>query len=293
MSSAPLPRYGVTSQNEPADVIDFAVESLRHFGYAVIDSGFSNIELQALGDAFDAARKTSFNLYGEQYLRSIDEHNTIRCLLVHDRLFLKLALNERVHSICKALIGANFILNQQNGIINPGDETTYNQAAYHRDLPYQHFVSSRPLAINALFCIDDFTVENGATKVIPASQKVEAFPSDQLVRSSEISLTAPAGSFLLLDCMAFHCGGKNLSRRDRRAVNHVFTIGLLRQQLDIPAILGEGYVSDAHVRRLLGYEFRCPTRIEAYYGIRAAKLGVNDTKFHGRPSPDGTALTGT
>jgi ectoine hydroxylase-related dioxygenase (phytanoyl-CoA dioxygenase family) len=286
MNSTPLPRYGVTTQNEPADDIDFAVESLRHFGFAVVDGGFSKIEMQALEDAFDAARKTSLDLHGEQYLRSIDEHNTIRCLLMHDRLFLKLALNERVHSICRALIGANFILNQQNGIINPGNEATYNQAAYHRDLPYQHFVSSRPLAINALFCIDDFTVENGATKVIPASQKVEAFPSDQLIRSSEITLTAPAGSFLLLDCMAFHRGGKNLSRRDRRAINHVFTIGLLRQQLDMPAMLGDRYVSDPHVRRLLGYEFRCPTSIEAYYRSRAAKLGVDDTNLHARPSSD-------
>lgn len=275
MSSVALPRYGVTSQNEPADEIDFAIELLRHFGFAVIDGGFSGIELQALRDAFDKARASALRLYGEQSLRSIDEHNTIRCLLAHDRLFLKLALNECVHLICTALIGPSFILNQQNGIINPGNEATYNQGAYHRDLPYQHFVSSRPLAINALFCIDDFTAENGATKVVPASQKVEAFPSDLLIRSSEITLTARAGSFLLLDCMAFHCGGRNLSGRDRRAVNHVFTIGLLRQQLDIPAILGDKYTSDASVRRFLGYDFRCPTSVEAYYRSRAVKLGVD------------------
>jgi hypothetical protein len=40
--------------------------------------------------------------------------------------------------ICRycAVIQGTFILNQQNGIINPAKEAD-NQAAWHRDLPYQ------------------------------------------------------------------------------------------------------------------------------------------------------------
>jgi hypothetical protein len=271
MSSAALPRYGVLAQTEPADEMEYAVESLRHLGFAVIDGGYSPEALDGFRTAFDAARARTHRQYGEARLRSIDEHNTIRCMLAHDKRFLELALNARVHAVCRALIGPSFILNQQNGIINPGNEPTYNQAAYHRDLPYQHFVSSRPLAVNAVFCVDDFTTENGATKVVPASHKVEAFPSDSLVRSSEATLSAPAGSFLLLDCMAFHCGGRNTSGRDRRAINHVFTIGLMRQQLNIPAVLGPDYSSDPSVRRLLGYDFQCPASVEAFYAEREAR----------------------
>jgi len=86
------------------------------------------------------------------------------------------------------------VLNQQNGVINPPHSERYNQGAWHRDLPYQHFVSSRPLAINALFCLDQFTIENGATKVLPASHRQEAFPSDDFVQSQATPVTAPAGS---------------------------------------------------------------------------------------------------
>jgi len=49
------------------------------------------------------------------------------------------------------LIVGKFILNQQNGINPPGE--TCNQSAWHRDLPYQHYVSSTPLTINALLCM--------------------------------------------------------------------------------------------------------------------------------------------
>lgn len=38
-----------------------------------------------------------------------------------------------------------------------------------RPVLYQHYVSSSPLAVKALFCVDDFTHENGSTFVLPAS----------------------------------------------------------------------------------------------------------------------------
>ena len=39
---------------------------------------------------------------------------------------------------------------------------------------------------------------------------------------------------LVLDCMAYHCGGTNRTALDRRAVNHVYTIAMFRQQIDLP-----------------------------------------------------------
>ena len=91
---------------------------------------------------------------------------TARCPLVYDEAFLALAAQAGVLALCRELLGDYVILMQQNGVINPSGQR-HTQLAYHRDLPYQHFVSSRPLAISALFCIDPFTAETGATTVIP------------------------------------------------------------------------------------------------------------------------------
>src|SRR5437588_207301 len=136
-------RYGVTEQTVSGTDVERACEQIRHLGYGIIDGG------------------------GEQ-LKAIDEHNTIRLPLAKEPMFLELATNSKVLEICSRLISGYTILNQQNGIINPPGAARYNQGAWHRDLPYQHFVSSRPLAINALFCLDAFTIENGATRVLPA-----------------------------------------------------------------------------------------------------------------------------
>ena len=267
----PIPRYGVRTQSAPADEIGRAVESLRLLGFAVLEAGYAAEQVAALPERFDALRAKAMAEYGAEALRAIDEHNTVRCPLAADPAFLDLAMNDRILELCGRLMGPGFILNQQNGIVNPSDGTTYNQSLYHRDLPYQHFVSSRPLAVNALYCIDEFTAENGSTLVVPATHKDEAFPSDDFIRANERVVTAPAGSFLVLDCMVYHRGGVNRSGKDRRAVNHVYTIGLMRQQIDLPALLGAGYTTDPKLRQLLGFDYVTPRSTAEYYEGRRLK----------------------
>ncbi|MGA2867544.1 MAG: phytanoyl-CoA dioxygenase family protein, partial [Verrucomicrobiota bacterium] len=244
-------------------------ESLRHLGYAVISGGHKSGWLDMLSEAFERAHLRSISEHGgSEVLKAIDEHNTIRLPLAYDRPFLDLASNNKVIEISRRLIADYVVLNQQNGVINPAHSERYNQGAWHRDLPYQHFVSSRPLAINALFCLDPFTVENGATKVLPASHRLEAFPSDAFVEMEAIHVKAPAGSFIILDCMMFHSGGVNTTDRPRRAVNHVYSIPLLRQQIDLPNALGENFVTDSKLRKLLGYGVRTPRTVAEYFAAR-------------------------
>ncbi len=269
---SPIPRYGVHSQAAAAGAPEEAAESLRLVGYAVLDSGVRGRALDMLRSRFDQVRERVAREFGLERLREIDEQHTLRCLLSYDPAFLELACNPPVLAVCRNLIGPGFVLNQQNGVVNPGQGEKYSQGAYHRDLPYQHFVSSRPLGINALFCLDDFTEENGATLVIPASHKLENLPPDAVIRATEQRIVAPAGSFLLLDAMTYHRGSANLTALARRAVNHVYSIGLVRQQIDLPACLGEDFSADPEVRRLLGYDYPSSGSVAEYYAARRAKL---------------------
>jgi ectoine hydroxylase-related dioxygenase (phytanoyl-CoA dioxygenase family) len=171
-----------------------------------------------------------------------------------------------VIALLKELIVGKFILNQQNGIINPPGRK-YNQGAWHRDLPYQHFLTSTPLAIGALFCVDDFYPDNGATYVLPASHKHEAFPSSTYILKNGVQLSAPAGSFIIVDSMVFHRGGNNLTTQNRRAVNHVYTIPLIKQQIDILAVFDKLDLDD-NLKELLGYKYKLPQSIESFLDSR-------------------------
>lgn len=256
-------------QTESLTRIDGAVEAVRTLGYAVLDGGYDTDRLEQLSAAFERVQAHATAKHGGlSALTAIDEHNTVRVPLAYEPLFLELATNSNVLQVCRRLIADYIVLNQQNGVVNPPRGEPYNQGAWHRDLPYQHFVSSRPLAINALFCLDAFTIANGATQVLPASHRQEAFPSDHFIAGSAIVVEAPAGSFILLDCMLFHTGGINGTDRPRRAVNHVYTIPPIRPQIDLPSLLGDAFVSEPQLRRLLGYEVRTPRTVAEFLQSR-------------------------
>ena len=265
---SPMPRYGVREQVQSETAVDKACESLNLLGYAIVDGGYDAEQMSSFSEAFDRALEKLYSKYGRDALAAMDEHNTIRILMQMDPLFLELAMNTNVLEVCKRLIGGTVTLNQQNGVINPPLGERYNQGSYHRDLPYQHFVSTRPLAINALFCLDLFTVDNGATFVVPASHKQEEFPSDLSLRDFQIQVAAPAGSFIVLDCMVYHMGGVNRTAAARRAVNHVYTIPLIKQQISLPKALGNDFTQDAAARELLGYNFEVPDSVDHYYAGR-------------------------
>ena len=252
---SPASSYGVHEQDAAADALDFAAECIRRFGYAVVDGGWRSADLERFSTAYDATAVAHATASGGlSRLTTLNEHDTIRCPMFYDRTFLEVACNPNVLELCRRLIGPFVVLNQQNGVTNPANRRTYNQGAYHRDLPYQHFTSSRPLALNALLCLDPFTVENGATWVIPASHLQEAYPSDAMLAPAGRAVPAPAGSFIVLDCMAYHRGGTNQTALPRRAVNHIYAIPFLRQQIDLPKTLGPAFSHDPTVRRLLGYD---------------------------------------
>lgn len=262
--------YGILQQNLSENSFDEAAEQVRTIGFAVIDSGYSATELLQFAEEFNSARKRYIETYGEQKLKSINEYYTIRSPLTQGAdAFLKLALNENLMSVLKKLIQGKFVLNQQNGIINPPQET-YNQAAWHRDLPYQHFISTKPLAINALFCVDDFTTENGATFVIPASHKMEAFPSSNYIKKNAVQVQAKAGSFILLDCMMFHAGGYNVTHSSRRAVNHIYNIPYFKQQINIPSNMKSVNFSEEE-KDVLGFNYIEPSSVSDYLYTRTGK----------------------
>ncbi len=270
MTEPPVPRYGVREATAAAGELDVHAEEIRLLGHTVLDSGLDAAAVADLRGRIDpviAQQEQEFG--GPGALARIGDADTGRAMLAYDEAFLGLATNPRLLGLVERLLGAVFLLSQQNAIVlRP--QRDHGQARYHRDLPWQHFTSSRPLALNALFCADAFTAENGATRVIPASHRQEPFPSDPLVRRVERVITAPAGAFIVLDAMLFHSGGHNTTAAPRRAVNHVFVLPFMRQQVDLPAMLGGRHAEDPLLRRLLGYDSRTPASVRDW---RAGRPG--------------------
>jgi hypothetical protein len=250
--------HGVAQRLASEDAIDEAVAELRINGYTIIESGLPAGLIDRLKSGIDRIYQAQIDEFGdEQALASISDTDIARCTLAYDPDFLSVATAPNLMNLAARLLGNEFVLMQQNGIINRPDRQNY-QVKWHRDLSYQHWTSSKTIAFNALLCVDEFTHENGASFVLPATHHIEAFPTDQFATRHEKQIAAPAGSFIVLDAMLYHRGGINVSNGVRRAVNHLIGLPFLAQQVNFESALesaGTAAPADPNVRKYLGFRW--------------------------------------
>ena len=224
--------YGVIEKTISSSKFSSNKEEFERKGYTLIEGGFNDKDLVKIKNKVSKCKELYNKIYKTSYLKSLEENNTIRAPFLLDSIFLNICFNRKLLEFISEIMGNNFILNQQNVIINPSRKK-YNQGYWHRDLPYQHFTSSRPLAINAIFCLDDFSTINGCTKVLPGSHLFESFPSDNSILSSQKYIESPRGNFIVLDSMLYHSGSSNSSESDRVGINNLFSIPFIKRQIEI------------------------------------------------------------
>lgn len=248
--------YGVRERTaEPIDDFDAAIEAMQYQGFAIIPNALSHESVAELNKRLDTVyAQQCEEIGGEENLLAISDADIVRCPLAYDDAFLDLALNPAIIQVAKRLIGPNVLLLMQNGVINR-PERVQIQTSWHRDLNYQHWVCSRPLAISAMVCLEDFNEETGGTIYLAGSHKVEAMPSEAALSSYYQTPPAKAGSIVLFDSMVFHRAGINRSGRVRRGINHVVGTPILAQAVDIPNMRRGTAPSDPFVAGYLGYRW--------------------------------------
>lgn len=111
------------------------------------------------------------------------------------------------------------------------------------------------LQIEAMFALSDFSVANGATRVVPGSH---LWPRDREARQAEIvQAEMPAGSALLYLGSAMHGGGANTTTDQyRRGMFLGYVVGWLRTEentfLTVP--IEKVRSMPARIQELLGYK---------------------------------------
>jgi ectoine hydroxylase-related dioxygenase (phytanoyl-CoA dioxygenase family) len=260
--------YGGQAPAPVDDPLSYHIEALGSLGYTVVEDVLPEGDLVEWRERIDAVYELQQQeMGGREALVAIADQDICRAPLLYDQAFLSMARHEKVLAIVRRLLGEWVILNLQNAIINrPGER--HQQSAWHRDLPYQNWVSSRPLAIGALFAIDPFSELTGSTLVLAHSHRRESIPSQAYISAHAASISASPGSVLLFDAMLFHRAGYNASQQIRRGVNHLYTVPILKQQYDFPQALGDLFHEDAELRRLLGYTSRVPVNVAQWRAER-------------------------
>jgi ectoine hydroxylase-related dioxygenase (phytanoyl-CoA dioxygenase family) len=254
-----VPAYGVREREPAGDDAALHAEELRRDGYTVLPGVFDEATMRRNALRLDELLvQQTAECGGPDVLQRARDADLVRCPLAYDDALLQLACDARVLAVAQRLLGDNVVLLMQNAVVNR-PQLEQAQSRYHRDLNYQHWTSSRPLALNFLVCVDRFYVEGGATWVLPGSHRYEVFPSPRYVARHEVPVEAEAGAVVMMDAMLFHRSGHNRSADHvRRAVNHVVGTPFMAQQIDMPRLLqqrGRDHSADPFLARYLGYRW--------------------------------------
>ena len=262
--------YGVGERATAANDIDRAAEEVRFKGYTIVRSLFSPDEVANWRNKTDTLYAAQEAAFGRDALAAINELDVCRAPLLYDDAFVEMAGNATTLKIVRRLLGDWVILHLQNAIINRPDRT-HHQSSWHRDLPHQNWVITKPLAVSAIVVLDDFSPVTGGTRLLPFSHKNDIMPSPSYTDANVIDAEAPAGSVLIFDSMLFHQAGSNRSNNVRRAVNHVYTAPILKQQYDFARALKDRQGLTAETAQLLGFTSQVPLDDKAWRQARTQR----------------------
>jgi len=250
---AEVKSFGIKLHDQPITVLDRAHEEIQFRGFAIVPGILDASQVLEAKQRLDSVYTRQVEEFGQQNLEKINELDTARCPLVYDDFFLKLVTLPTVLALVRKVIGEYAVLNLQNGIICHPNRP-HHQASWHRDLAYQEFVISKPLALSVLFVLDEFTELSGATWLVPGSHKHDHSPSADFILANRVSAVAKPGSVLFFDSMLLHCTGDNRGNFIRRALNNYFTVPILSQQISLPQALQGRFSDKPEWRQLLGYD---------------------------------------
>lgn len=142
------------------------------------------------------------------------------------RMFRDLVVHPFATEMMSHLLGRDFLLSSLTAnIARPGGELMY----LHADQGYIDFWTPKPVVANILWMLDDFTEDNGGTRLIPGSHLRERQPDDGQART--VAAVGKAGSALVFDGRLIHGTGANqTSDVQRHGVLSYFCRPFVRQQ---------------------------------------------------------------
>lgn len=244
--------------------VDDVVDALDRHGYAIVERYLDDDRVAAIRADLEpvvAATPTGRNDF-EGYATK-----RIYALFAKTRAFDDLAVDPLVLGVLDRVL-EHYQLSAPTGIeIGPGSPP---QPLHRDDSIYPIPDPHREFVVNTMWALEDFTEENGATRLVPGSHGGQPRPDEPT-----LAATMPAGSVIVYLGSLWHGGGANRSDAPRLGVILEYAWAYLRAQenhllavpREVAATLPErlqellgygicppfvGYVDGRHPRRVLG-----------------------------------------
>lgn len=198
--------------------LDQAKRDLDDAGVCFIADALPPARLKRVREAlYRAAEEDSARGWVQKFQGDYETDNTnqrVWNLPSRDPVFCDLAEDPIALHFVRTLIGWPALLsNISANITGPGG----GEMVLHADQTYMPEPWCGIQGINVVWCVDDFTAENGATRIVPGSHKWNRAPHAGEIPETMQALEAPAGTAIVMEGRVWHQTGNNRTKDMRRA----------------------------------------------------------------------------
>lgn len=246
----------------PTTSLEQVKQDLATAGYGILEgvlSGDEALEIRgvltseiAREEAIDDNRVRRFYTDPDDKNRRLDRlperHKWFQDVLEHP-----VALEITRHILGSNIMKESYLVHSYGAnVTKPGS----GQMFMHKDRSSKQDLVPGPLQARLIWCLDDFTEENGATRMVPGSQNIGRIDLTGSTFYESVAAEAPRGSLIVYDDRILHGTGANNSTDQERAGLVVgYCPPWCRPMVHFPSVLDPGKMRDSSVtvRQLLGY----------------------------------------
>lgn len=199
-------------------------EHLDREGYVILENLLSPQQVEELRAALDRISAEEGENAGKEQHQEAGT-NRIADLVNKDSAFDNCWTHPRVLAAVVHVLGKDiklFAFSSRSALPGQGEQMLHKDGFYQPTNPGEFYLC------NTAWLLDEFTAENGATRIVPGSHRVPGVPvdisSDPLSpHPNEIKVLAPAGSVIVFNSHMLHGGTRNLSGEPRRVVHAAYS----------------------------------------------------------------------
>lgn len=269
----------------PTTDIELAKSNIADFGYCIVKDVLNADEVEALRNRLEEQTKAEAEIGLTHHLP--DKKQLVKFLLNKGQVFREVLSKPELHSVVKSVLGDEYLLSafhahiahpggemafhtdqfwmpppttvEKKTLIRPGSITRARNRGHHVGGDELMLVPSISPAVvcNAMWMLDEFTADNGATIVVPGSHLSGRQPDATLdVDANWVPAVGPPGSVVIFEGRTWHSTGVNRTTATRTGLTTNFCAPQFRQQENLllgtrPEVLAK--MSD-ELKQLCGFK---------------------------------------
>lgn len=229
-------------------------------GYYLVEGLLTADEVAVLKSESIKAIEHEAALYGKED----SQYGRVFSCTYYGDTFIKLLEHPQFNEPFRWYLGDYFIVHvYTTSSVQPDGKSFFG--GIHVD--NKRFLPQYMEGLGCLVMLDDFTIENGATYLLPGSHLSPLQPADEVFFKDSVRLTGNAGDVLYFNPRLWHAAGRNNTGEWRHSLSLGMSRPHIKQYTDVPASLKNvdlSKYSDTVLQRLGVYAQAAPS-VEEYY----------------------------